>query len=132
LRYQLNDYLYFDADANYTYARSIDEPDGQNYIPLCTRFHINWRIKFSKWYGLSGGLRYRYLKVVLQMKIIIVAKGYFVSDLNINYDKSVTFGVSVENLLNTKWNETQFATESRLKKKLIVLKKFILRLAPFL
>jgi hypothetical protein len=38
----------------------------------------------------------------------------------------VTFGVSVENLLNTKWNETQFATESRLKKKLIVLKKFIL------
>jgi outer membrane receptor protein involved in Fe transport len=33
LRYQLNDYLYFDADANYTYARSIDE-HGQNYIPL--------------------------------------------------------------------------------------------------
>jgi hypothetical protein len=25
------------------------------------------------------------------------------------------FWVSVENLLNTKWNETQFATESRLK-----------------
>jgi outer membrane receptor protein involved in Fe transport len=52
LRYQLNDYLYFDADANYTYARSIDEPDGQNYIPLAPDF--NWRIKFSKWYGLSG------------------------------------------------------------------------------
>jgi hypothetical protein len=31
-------------------------------------------------------------------------------------NQSVTFGVSVENLLNTKWNETQFATESRLKK----------------
>jgi hypothetical protein len=28
--------------------------------------------------------------------------------------------------LNTKWNETQFATESRLKKSLIVSKKFIL------
>jgi outer membrane receptor protein involved in Fe transport len=25
LRYQLNDWLYFDADANYTYARSIDK-----------------------------------------------------------------------------------------------------------
>jgi hypothetical protein len=25
----------------------IDEPNGQNYIPL-TRFYINWRIKFSK------------------------------------------------------------------------------------
>ncbi len=45
----------------------------------------------------------------------IIAKGYIVSDLNINYEyKSVTFGVSVENIFNTKWNETQFATESRL------------------
>jgi outer membrane receptor protein involved in Fe transport len=57
----------------------------------------------------------------------IVAKGYAIADFNINYEyQSVTFGVSIENLLNTKWNETQFATESRLKKSLIVLKKFIL------
>jgi hypothetical protein len=56
----------------------------------------------------------------------IVAKGYAIADFN-NYEyQSVTFGVSIENLLNTKWNETQFATESRLKKSLIVLKKFIL------
>jgi hypothetical protein len=57
----------------------------------------------------------------------IVAKGYAIADFN-NYEyQSVTFGVSIENLLNTKWNETQFATESRLKKKsLIVSKKFIL------
>ena len=26
----------------------------------------------------------------------------------------MTFGVTVENLFNTKWNETQFATESQL------------------
>jgi hypothetical protein len=38
----------------------------------------------------------------------------------------------VENLLNTKWNETQFATESRLKEEAKVLKKFILRQAPFI
>jgi hypothetical protein len=52
LRYQLNDYLYFDADANYTYARSIDEPVGKTTFLLHQIF--NWRIKFSKWYGLSG------------------------------------------------------------------------------
>jgi outer membrane receptor protein involved in Fe transport len=69
LRYQLNDYLYFDADANYTYARSIDEPDGQ-YIPLAPDFTSTGGLSFQKWYGLSG-LRYRYLKVVLQMKIIL-------------------------------------------------------------
>jgi hypothetical protein len=54
LRYQLNDYLYFDADANYTYARSIDEPDGQNYIPLAPDFTSTGGLSFQKWYGLSG------------------------------------------------------------------------------
>jgi hypothetical protein len=61
----------------------------------------------------------------------IVAKGYAIADFNYEY-QSVTFGVSIENLLNTKWNETQFATESRLKKSLIVSKKFILPWNTFL
>jgi outer membrane receptor protein involved in Fe transport len=117
LRYQLNDYLYFDTDANYTYARSIDEPNGKNYIPLAPDFTSTGGLSFQKWHGLSGGFHYRYLKSrPANEDNSIVAKGYFVSDMNVNYEyKSVTFGVSVENLLNTKWNETQFATESRLK-----------------
>ncbi|CAM2943405.1 TonB-dependent receptor [Flavobacterium frigoris] len=117
LRYQLNDWLYFDADANYTYARSIDESNGQNYIPLAPDFTSTGGLSFQKWNGLSGGLRYRYLKSrPANEDNSIVAKGYAIADFNINYEyKSVTFGVSVENLLNTKWNETQFATESRLK-----------------
>jgi hypothetical protein len=117
LRYQLNDYLYFDTDANYTYARSIDEPSGQNYIPLAPDFTSTGGLSFQKWHGLSGGLRYRFLKSrPANEDNSIVAKGYIVSDMNLNYEyKSVTFGVSVENILNTKWNETQFATESRLK-----------------
>jgi hypothetical protein len=69
LRYQLNDYLYFDADANYTYEKHW-WTCGQNYIPLAPDF-INWRIKFSKMVWTFRGLRYRYLKVVLQMKIIL-------------------------------------------------------------
>ncbi|MFT7164514.1 MAG: outer membrane receptor protein involved in Fe transport, partial [Flavobacterium sp.] len=116
LRYQLNDYLYFDADANYTYARSIDEPNGQNYIPLAPDFTTTGGLSFQKWYGLSGGLRYRYLKSrPANEDNSIVANGYAIADFNINYTyKSVTLGVSIENVLNTKWNETQFATESRL------------------
>jgi hypothetical protein len=56
LRYQLNDYLYFDADALTILTReALMNLMGKTYIPG-TRFHINWRIKFSKWYGLSGGL----------------------------------------------------------------------------
>ena len=46
----------------------------------------------------------------------IIAEGYFVSDINLNYRYgSVSLGVSVENLLDSDWEETQFATESRLR-----------------
>jgi outer membrane receptor protein involved in Fe transport len=49
----------------------------------------------------------------------ITAEGYFVTDLNVNYSvKCFTFGVAIDNVFNTKWNETQFATESRLRNEL--------------
>lgn len=116
LRYQLNDYLYFDVDANYTYARSIDEPNGQNFIPLAPDFTSTGGLSFQKWNGFSVGLRYRYLNSrPANENNSIVAKGYALADFNVNYTyNKVTFGVSIENILNTKWNETQFATESRL------------------
>ena len=45
----------------------------------------------------------------------IVAKGYFLLDAVINYTQpKYEIGLSVENLLNSKWNEAQFATTSRL------------------
>lgn len=116
LRYQLNDYIYLDGDANYTYARSIDEAKVEDYIPLAPDFTATAGLSFQKWNGFSGGLRYRILKSrPANEDNSIVAKGYAIADFNINYKiKNVTFGVSVENLFNTKWNETQFATESRL------------------
>ncbi|TDE44449.1 TonB-dependent receptor [Flavobacterium rhamnosiphilum] len=116
LRYQLNDWLYFDADANYTYARSSDEPKGQDYIPLAPDFTTTGGLSFQKVNGFSGGIRYRYLKNrPANEDNSIVAKGYFISDLNVNYQyKNVNFGIAVENIFDTEWNETQFATESRL------------------
>lgn len=39
---------------------------------------------------------------------------YFISDLNYTL-KKIVFGILIENLFNSEWNETQFATESRLK-----------------
>ena len=116
LRYQLNDWLYFDVDANYTYARSIDESKGQDYIPLAPDFTTTGGLSFQKINGFSGGIRSRYLKSrPANEDNSIVAKGYFVSDLNVNYQyKNVNFGIVVENIFNTEWNETQFATESRL------------------
>ena len=116
LRYQLLDWLFFDTDINYTHARSIDEPSGQEYIPLAPDFTSTGGLSINKVKGFSGGIRYRYLKNrPANEDNSIVAKGYMISDVNLNYEyKNTTFGVVVENIFNTKWNETQFATESRL------------------
>ncbi len=116
IRYQLSNYLFLDADANYTYARSVDEPKGQNYIPLAPDFTTTGGLSVTKYKGFSGGINYRYLKSrPANEDNSIVAKGYFVSDINLNYEfKNLLFGLSAENIFNTKWNETQFATESRL------------------
>jgi len=116
LRYEPLSWLYLYSDINYTYARSINEPEGQDYIPLAPDFTSTGGITIQNLNGFSGGLNYRYLDDrAANEDDSIVAEGYFVTDANINYTyKNYTFGIAIENLLDTEWNETQFATESRL------------------
>ena len=117
LRYQLTDWLFLNTDLNYTYARSIDARKGENYIPLAPDFTSTGGITVNKWKHFSGGINYRYLKSrPANEDNSIVAKGYTVMDMNVNYEmKNFIFGLSAENIFNIKWNETQFATESQLK-----------------
>ncbi|WP_334058252.1 TonB-dependent receptor [Polaribacter sp. P097] len=116
VRYQITDNIYFDTDATITKARSLEANAGQDYIPLAPNFTLAGGLAFNNLGNFSGGLRYRYLADrAANEDNSIVAEGYFVSDLNINYNlKNITFGVAVENLFDVAWNETQFATESRL------------------
>ena len=116
LRYQMNDWLFFDTDATLTNARSIDDPGGQNYIPLAPDFTLTGGISVDDYKGFSGGLRLRYLDDrAANEDNSIVAKGYTVTDFNVNYTiNDVTLGVAIENLFDVEWNETQFATTSRL------------------
>ncbi|SHK18815.1 Outer membrane receptor proteins, mostly Fe transport [Maribacter aquivivus] len=115
-RYQMLDWLYLYSDVNYTYARSTEEADGLDYIPLAPDFTAVGGLSFSDIGNFSGNLNYRYLgDRAANEDNSIVAEGYFVTDLNLNYHiKNWTVGVIVENLFDTEWNETQFATESRL------------------
>ena len=66
--------------------------------------------------GFYGGLRARYLADrPANEDNSIVAIGYFVTDFNLGYQwKRFDLGITIENLFNVEWNETQFATESRL------------------
>ncbi len=117
VRYQLTDWLFANADINYTLARSIDEVDGQDFIPLAPDLTSGGGLTIRNLGKFSGGLNYRFVDDrPANEDNSIVAEGYFVTDFNLNYNfaKNWTFGVIVENLFDTEWNETQFATETRL------------------
>ena len=115
-RYQVTDWLYAYSDINYTYGRSVDEPDGEDYIPLAPDLTSVGGINIENVKGFSAGLAYRFVDDrAANEDNSIVADGYFVTDFNVNYKwKNWTLGVIIENLFDTEWNETQFATESRL------------------
>ena len=116
IRYQLADWLYFNGDVNYTHARSTEEPKGEDYIPLAPDLTSSAGLSFNNIHDLSGSINYRFVKDrPANEDNSIVAEGYFVTDMNVNYAiKNWTIGIIIENLFNTAWNETQFATESRL------------------
>ncbi|MGF1557797.1 MAG: TonB-dependent receptor [Flavobacteriaceae bacterium] len=116
LRYQLTDWLYLNGDVNYTYARSTEEPDGSDFIPLAPDLTSAGGLAFRDLGNFSGGINYRYIKDrPANEDNSIIAEGYTVTDLNLNYNyKNWTFGMIIENLFDIEWNETQFATESRL------------------
>jgi outer membrane receptor protein involved in Fe transport len=116
MRYQITDQLYFNTDVNYAYARSIDAPSGEDFIPLAPDLTFTGGLSFKDVGHFSGGLDYRYLKDrPANEDNSIAAEGYFVTNCNLNYTyHNWTLGLVVENLFDTEWNETQFATESRL------------------
>ncbi len=115
-RYQATDWLYLYSDANYTQGRSTEDPSGSNFIPLAPDFTAAGGFTVQTDKGFSGGVQYRYVDDrPANEDNSIIAEGYLVTDANLNYTyKNWTFGLIAENLLNTEWNETQFATESRL------------------
>ncbi|WP_179345676.1 TonB-dependent receptor [Winogradskyella ursingii] len=117
LRYQFTDWLFLDSDATYTNARSTEDSDGENFIPLAPDFTLTSGLSVDDLNGFSGGLRIRYLDDrPANEDNSIVAEGYFVTDFNANYRfNDIILGIAIENLFDVDWNETQFATESRLR-----------------
>jgi len=116
-RYQLVNWLYLDMDANYTVPRSLDNKEGENFIPLAPTLTSigGLTAKFNN--GLSAGIRYRYVgDRPANENNTVVAKGYNLLDGVINFTtKKFALGLSAENILNVDWNEAQFDTESKLK-----------------
>ncbi|MEM6963219.1 MAG: TonB-dependent receptor [Bacteroidota bacterium] len=116
LRYQVNDWIFANADFNYAFARSLSDPEGEDLIPLAPIVTATGGLNFDR-DRFHGSLQFRYLQDrPANEDDSIEAIGYTITDLNLSYDVgNASFGVAIENLFDQEWNETQFATESRLR-----------------
>lgn len=117
VRYQIYKNIFFDTDINWAKPRSVGNVKGEDFIPLAVKFTSIGGLTLKNEKGLSGSLRYRYVSDrPANEDNSLVAKGYFINDFLLNYTKrEITVGISIQNIFNVKWKETQFATESRLK-----------------
>jgi hypothetical protein len=117
MRYQPVHWLFIYSDLNLANPRSVDDAEGANFIPLAPTLTNTGGLSFTPTNSINGGLRYRHVADrAANEDNSIIAKGYTVVDFNVTYTfRKVMLGLEINNLLNTEWNETQFATESRLK-----------------
>lgn len=120
-RIQIMKWLLFDGDLNYSNNHFLSdflgsELPNDNLIPLAPVLTSTGGLTARFENGFETALRYRYMKDrPANEDNSVVAPGYTVVDLAADYHSSkYKIGITIENLLNTEWNEAQFDTESRL------------------
>lgn len=117
VRYEINKWLYANANVNVDKPRCIDSPVGHQYLALAPTFTSTAALDYHFANGINGGLSYRYLHDrSANSTYSLNALGYWITDLTCNYTrKKYEIGMSVENLFNQVWNESQYEYVSRLK-----------------
>ena len=85
-------------------------------MPLAPVFTSIGGVTYKSKIGLNAGIRYRYMgDRPANEDNSVVAKGYFVTDAVVSYKQTkIETGISIQNLFDVRWKETQFDTESRL------------------
>jgi hypothetical protein len=117
VRYQVNRWLYGFANIDLARPRCIDSAIGHDYLALAPTLTSTAGLDFQLPNGLNGGISYRYLhNRSANSTYTLTALGYFITDITINYTKKkYEIGLSVQNLFDQTWNESQFEYISRLK-----------------
>jgi outer membrane cobalamin receptor len=116
-RYQLAKWLFADLNVNLARPRLADSAKNTGYLALAPTFTSTGGLDFKFNNGINGGLSYRYMHSRPGNNTnTLIADGYYVTDLKINYTKKrYEVGLSIENLFNTKWNEFEAEEVSRLR-----------------
>jgi outer membrane receptor protein involved in Fe transport len=117
IRWSVLPWLWADADISASKGTIEDLPAGENFIPLAPTFTASGGISILRDQGFSGALRIRHLNDrPANEDNSIIATGHTLINASLAYTlKRLTFTINGENLLNSEWNEAQFATETRLK-----------------
>jgi outer membrane receptor protein involved in Fe transport len=116
-RYQLTSWLFANMNINLARPRYLDSLKGHDYVPLAPTLTSTAGLDFRLKNGINGGISYRYLHDrAADNDYNLTARGYFITDLAINYtQKRYEIGISIENLFNRQWDESQFEYLSQLK-----------------
>ena len=116
-RYEPVKSLYFDVDVNYAHSRVVGEAKGDNLIPLAPVWTSSAGLSYTNKKGFNGSFRYRFVgDRSANQNYSLTAKGYFIIDAVLNFTQpKYEIGLVVNNVFNSKWKETQFDTETRLK-----------------
>jgi hypothetical protein len=116
-RYQLTSWLFANLNANVARPRYLDSLKGHDYVSLAPTLTSTAGLDFRLKNGINGGISYRYLHPrAANSDYSLTAKGYFITDLAINYTKKrYEIGLAIENLFNRQWDEAQFEYTSQLK-----------------
>jgi outer membrane receptor protein involved in Fe transport len=120
-RYQFNCWLYADADLTISKNNFVDILFGKKlerdfYIPLAPVITTAGGITGKLKKNAEATVRYRYMADrPANESNTITAHGYLIFDASLQYKLNhFKVGLVVENILNAKWNEAQFDTESKL------------------
>ena len=121
-RVQLTKWLTADVDLNYSenyLTTKFLGPRASNnyYLPLAPVFTSQGGLTARDKSGIKARLGYRAMsKRPANSDYSVTGLGYYVMDATIAYErKRWQLSLTVENLLNSKWNEAQFATETQLR-----------------
>ncbi len=116
IRHQPLPWLYTFLDASYAHARSRTGSNGENFIPLAPEMVLGGGMSVQFPSGFYGGFKIRHINDrPANEDASLTALGYTVIDAHLGASwRNLDIGCQIQNLFNSAWNETQFATTSRL------------------
>jgi outer membrane receptor protein involved in Fe transport len=115
-RMKINEWLWADLDICLSNGKILNTPQNENNIPLAPRITSTGGLSFIDLHGFNGMIRYTFIgDRPANEDNTVVASGYTVVNFGLSYTwNAFTISTTIENVLNTEWNEAQFDTESRM------------------